>query len=91
MKEITLKGKSDSINVLKVNIGKKSYSVPLASSLSIREMRSMRDGSEDGFDFFGKYIPDEVLETLTMDDFNALNEAWKNASFEKTDASMGES
>lgn len=90
MAEITLKGKSDEIKVLKVNIGDKSYSVPLAGSLSIREMRAMRAGTEDGFDFFEKYIPKKVIESLTMDEFQALNEAWKEASFKQTDASMGE-
>ena len=90
MREITLTNESEQINVLKVNIGKKTYSVPLSGSLSIREMKAMRDGTEDGFDFFGRYIPQDVLETLTMDQFNALNEAWKEASSEKTDASMGE-
>jgi hypothetical protein len=90
MREITLTNENERINVLKVNIGKKTYSVPLSGSLSIREMKAMRDGTEDGFDFFGRYIPQDVLETLTMDQFNALNEAWKEASSEKTDASMGE-
>jgi hypothetical protein len=90
MREITLTNENEQINVLKVNIGKKTYSVPLSGSLSIREMKAMRDGTEDGFDFFGRYIPQDVLETLTMDQFNALNEAWKEASSEKTDASMGE-
>lgn len=90
MREITLTSENEQINVLKVNIGKETYSVPLSGSLSIREMKAMRDGTEDGFDFFGRYIPQDVLETLTMDQFNALNEAWKEASSEKTDASMGE-
>lgn len=90
MREITLTNENERINVLKVNIGKKTYSVPLSGSLSIREMKAMRDGTEDGFDFFGRYIPQDVLEALTMDQFNALNEAWKEASSEKTDADMGE-
>ena len=90
MREITLTNENEQINVLKVNIGEETYSVPLSGSLSIREMKAMRDGTEDGFDFFGRYIPQDVLETLTMDQFNALNEAWKEASSEKTDASMGE-
>jgi hypothetical protein len=90
MREITLTNENEQINVLKVNIGKETYSVPISGSLTIREMKAMRDGTEDGFDFFGRYIPQDVLEALTMDQFNALNEAWKEASSEKTDASMGE-
>lgn len=91
MTEITLKGKNDEIKVLKVNIGKETYSVPLSGSLSIREMKAMKEGTEDGFDFFGRYIPMEVLEDLTMDQFQMLNKAWKDASSEKTDVGMGES
>lgn len=90
MAEITLKGKNEEIKVLKVNIGEESYSVPLSGSLSIREMKAMRDGDEDGFDFFSRYIPMEVLETLTMDEFKALNNAWREASSGQTDVKMGE-
>ena len=90
MREITLTDENKQINVLKVNIGKETYSVPLSGSLSIREMKAMSDGVEDGFDFFGRYIPQDVLETLTMDQFKELNKAWKEASGEKTDADMGE-
>lgn len=90
MREITLTNENKQINVLKVNIGKETYSVPLSGSLSIREMKAMRDGVEDGFDFFGRYIPQDVLETLTMDQFKELNKAWKEVSGEKTDADMGE-
>lgn len=90
MREITLTDENKQINVLKVNIGKETYSVPLSGSLSIREMKAMRDGVEDGFDFFGRYIPQDVLETLTMDQFKELNKAWKEASGEKTDADVGE-
>ena len=89
MREITLKNAGE-IKVLKVNIGDETYSVPLSGSLSIREMRAMRDGSKDGFDFFGEYIPMEVLESLTMDEFAALNNAWKEASSEQSSASVGE-
>ena len=89
MAEITLKN-SEEVKVLKVNIGAESYKVTLSGSLTIREARAMREGTEDGIGFFGKYIPMDVLETLTMDQFNALSEAWKEASSEKTDASMGE-
>ena len=91
MAEITLKGKSEEINVLTVKIGKKSYNVPLSGSLSIKEMRAMSKGSEDGFDFFGKYIPEEVLDELTMDEFKQLSEAWKSASAEAAGVDVGES
>lgn len=89
MKEITLN--SNETKVLKVNIGKKSYSVPLLGSLSTKEARAFTTGdTADGFEFFGKYIPQDVLDNMTMDDFQALSEAWKAASADKTDITPGE-
>ncbi len=90
MKEITLN--NNELKVLKVNIGKESYNVPLLGSLSTKEARAFTTGdTADGFEFFGKYIPQEVLDSMTMDDFQALSEAWKEASADKTDVTPGES
>lgn len=88
MAEITL-GNRKSINTLKVNIGDASYSIPLAGSLTISEMRKFQK-DEDGFSFFEKYIPKKVLEGLTMDEFKALSEAWKNTSAEESKVPLGE-
>lgn len=89
MAEITLGGKSKTISTLKVNIGRKSYSIPLAGSLTIAEMKAFQNGA-DGFDFFGKYIPEDVISQLTMDEFKALSEAWKSASSEDSGVELGE-
>lgn len=88
MAEITLGAKKE-VKTLKVNIGKSSYSIPLAGSLTIAEMKKFRD-DEDGFSFFGKYVPMEVLEGLTMDEFKALSDAWKNASSTESNVPLGE-
>lgn len=88
MKEITL-GSAKEINTLKVNIGGKTYNVPLAGSLTITEMRKFQQ-EEDGFTFFEKYIPKKVIESLTMDDFRALSEAWKEASAGDNKPTVGE-
>jgi hypothetical protein len=89
MAEITL-GKKDTVETLKVNIGGESYSVPLAGSLTISEMRKfIKD--EDGFAFFEKYIPKKQIESLTMDEFQALSDAWKKASAKDPgDVTVGE-
>ncbi len=78
MAEITL-GNAKEKKTLTVNIGKRSYSVPLAGSLTFAETKKLRD-NEDGLSFFENYIPREILENLTVDDFRALTEAWKEAS-----------
>ena len=88
MAEITL-GNKNEVKTLKVNIGKKAYNIPLAGSLTIAEMKKFKS-DEDGFTFFGKYIPMEVLEDLTMDEFKALSEAWKKASSGESDIPVGE-
>lgn len=74
--------KLDSISVLKVNIGDKTYSVPTAKHLPYKQLRTLKDGADmDGiFTLFSKYIPEEVLEEFTVDDFKTLMEAWAEAS-----------
>lgn len=88
MKEITL-GSAKEIKTLKVNIGKKSYSIPLAGSLTIAEMQKFQQ-DENGFIFFKRYIPEDVINSLTMDDFRALSEAWKEASAGDGNLPVGE-
>lgn len=88
MSEITL-GSAKEIKTLKVNIGKATYTVPLAGSLTIAEMKKFQK-DEDGFTFFEKYIPKKVLESLTMDEFKMLSEAWKNSSSSEGDPDLGE-
>ena len=87
MKEITL-GNAKKETLL-VNIGKESYEVPLAGSLTFAQVKELRD-SDDGISFFEKYIPREILDNLTIDEFKALNNAWKSASNAETDPEVGE-
>lgn len=83
-------GKKKSVNTLKVEIGDKSYNVPLAGSLSVAEIKALRNGDDDGFSFFEKYIPQEVISELTLDDFKALNNAWKKESEKVSGVDLGE-
>ena len=87
MTEITLGSKT--IKTLKVNIGDSAYSIPLAGSLTIAEMKKFQK-DEDGFSFFEKYIPRKILESLTMDEFKELSEAWKVASADGSNVPVGE-
>lgn len=88
MAEITL-GQSKEVKTLRVNIGEETYSVPLAGSLSIAEMKKLKT-DEDSFEFFGKYIPKKILNNLSFDDFRALTEAWKKTSFSEGGMNVGE-
>lgn len=88
MREITV-GNPKERKVLKINIGEESYSLPLLGSLTIKE--ATRLDTQDGtVAFITDYIPKDVMETLTVDDLNAIIKAWKSAS-DLEGISLGES
>jgi len=88
MREITVGNRSER-KVLKVNIGEKSYSLPLLGSLTMREAARL-ETQEGTLAFITDYIPKDVLNELTYRDFNAIIDAWKSAS-DIEGASLGES
>lgn len=92
MAEITL-GKHSSTEVLSVKIEDKTYSVPLAGSIPYGQLRKLQKGKNDPdliAEFFGKYIPEEVLDNLHIEDINQLMLAWSDATQKATGASVGE-
>ena len=74
MPEFTLKRKH--AKTLKINIDDKSYHVPLGGSLTPDEWVGLNtfEGTKD---FLCRYIPEEVAKELTIDEWNAIIEAWK--------------
>ena len=88
MREITV-GNPKERKVLKINIGEESYSLPLLGSLTMKEAKRL-DTEEGTVAFVNDYIPGDVLETLTVDDVNAIIKAWKSAS-DLEGISLGES
>lgn len=93
MKEITLDQPKE---VLQVNIGSESYSIPLAGSLPFTDALKLRKlDSEERLefvvDFIKRYIPDEVFNTLTADAVMKIFSAWSEASQESQGVSPGES
>jgi len=74
--------------VIKVKIEEKEYSIPLASSLKVKEIKALmkltkKDQEEplDGFvEFFKNYIPESVLEELPMSALNQIINAWSSAN-----------
>ena len=90
MAELVLE-KKKTINTLEGIIAGKKYSVPLAGSLTIREIRALQNGDDDGFSFFEKYIPADVIaDELTLNDFKAINKAWREASQKDSGVDLGE-
>jgi len=88
MREITL-GNRKERKVLKINIGEDSYSLPLMGSLTMKEATRL-DTEAGTLAFITDYIPKDVIDNLTIDDFNTIVDAWKSAS-DIEGASLGES
>lgn len=85
MPQVNLNNKKyDTKAVLKVKIGEKEYSLPLARYLPYKSLRKIKDGTDiDGvLELFSSYIPTEVLDELTVEDIKVIMEAWANASKE---------
>lgn len=74
--------------VLVVKIFDKEYSIPLASSLKVKEVKSIMaltkledDEKLNGFiDFFKNYIPEDVIDELPMKSLTELMNAWSSSS-----------
>lgn len=91
MAEFTLKPKEE--EWLRLNIGDKSYDIPLATSLTWAEAETL-DTTEGAKAFFEKHMGKEVIDGLQLRDFTAIVNAWKDASkkaMESGDMTPGES
>lgn len=75
--EITLK--KPPVEYLRVNIGEDTCEIPLGPYLTIDEYASLNT-FEGTIKFYKKYIPDNVAENLTFDEWNQITEAWTEAT-----------
>lgn len=78
MRELTV-GNGHERQCLKINIGEQSYMIPLAKSLTMREAAGL-ETAEGTVTFISNYIPAEVIDTLTVSDFDLIIETWKSES-----------
>lgn len=83
-------GGNEVTNVLAVEIGGKTYNVPLARSMKRKDLLKLKT-EEDIFAMFSRYIPEDVLNDMTMDEYQQLGEAWGAANNNADSASLGES
>lgn len=77
MSEFTLRRRE--AKTLKVNIDDKSYTIPLAGSMKPKDVAKLAT-VEATLDFMKSYIPEEVIDDLTQDEYNDLVRAWGEAS-----------
>lgn len=89
MAEITL-GNKTKVDVLTVNIGEASYNIPLAGAIPYAKLKTLKN-DESVFAFLCEYIPEDVADTLTIDDIKAIFSAWTEATKKAEGISLGES
>ncbi len=87
MTEFTLK--RHEAKTLKINIDDKSYFIPLSGSMKPKEVAKL-DTVEATLAFMQKFIPAEVLDELTQDEYNDIVKAWGEASKEASGLKPGE-
>lgn len=88
MPELTLNKKE--VEVLKVNIEDKSYSIPLGTSLTRKELAKL-DKSDAVMEFFEKHLGKDVMDNLSIGQIKQIIEAWSKATQELSGTSLGES
>ena len=89
VKKIKVGGKQV-MHTLAVDIGGTVYNVPLARSITYKELKVLK--TEDAIhDFFAKYIDVDVLDNLTVDEYSQIADAWAEANADNEGASLGES
>ena len=76
---------------LTLHIGENSYRIPLTTSITLGEANSVRT-PEGVIAFFQKYVGEDVINSLTVDQFKEMTDAWKSASDKaKEGPGLGES
>lgn len=93
MKEITIKAPNE---VLKVNLGEDSFTIPLGSSLPVDEVLSLSqvkgtDKAKFMAEFLKKHIPEEIYKKLTVGEITEIFNAWSEATKEASGVTPGES
>ena len=87
MPELNLNRKE--LEVLKVNIEEKSYSIPLGTSLKRSELAELKT-EEKVMKFFEKYLGKEIMDDLTVGEIKQIIDAWSEATKKSGGVSLGE-
>lgn len=89
-KTVKIGGGKSTDKSLVVDIGGKTYSVPMAGGMKRKELAGLKT-EEDVFNMFARYIPAEVLDDLTLDEYSQLMDAWVDANEKEQATGLGES
>jgi hypothetical protein len=74
---------------IQVEINGKRYNVPLAKAMKRKELLAMKT-EDDVYQMFARHIPAEVLDDLTVEEYNQLCNAWAEANDDGDGESLGE-
>ena len=88
MPELTLNRKE--VEVLKVNIEDKTYSIPLGTSLKRAELAKLKT-EDEVMTFFEKYLGKELMEDLSVGEIKLIIDAWSDATKKSGGLTLGES
>ena len=86
---LDLNNKAVEVEVLEVNIGEATYKIPLGGNMTMKQVESIQQ-MESINDFLKDYIPEEVLEELTIVQLTAIIKAWNDATQESVGMTLGE-
>lgn len=87
MPELTLNRKE--LEVLKVNIEDKSYSIPLGTSLKRSELAKLKT-EDEVMKFFEKYLGKELMDDLSIGEIKQIIDAWSEATKKSGGVTLGE-
>ena len=88
MAKINLNSKP--IEVLDIEIGDKTYKIPLGSSLPLKKAKAIKD-EESVMEFLREYMPEKVVENLTIAQLAQIMNAWSEETKKASGISLGES
>ena len=77
------------IKYLDVYVDKEVYQVPLACSLPTELTASLETEAKTK-EFFKKYIPEEIIDKLSRDEYNNLCNTWVEESNQARGMNLGE-
>ena len=86
---LDLNNKAVEVEVLEVNIGEATYKIPLGGNMTMKQVESIQQMSSIN-DFLKDYIPEEVLEELTIVQLTEIIKAWNDATKESVGMTLGE-
>ena len=88
MAEVTLN--NEEVEVLKINIGKDSYSLPLGGDISYETLISLKTDS-GMYAFLKEHIPEDVVKSLKVKEIRQIFLVWNEETKKATGLMPGES